>query len=123
MTYPATLLVHTANLETCEAFGVVDAWNVAAPTYIMVPIRCRFGRARATRFERARATMSQSDAGAQVDRKTACIVPAETEAHHGRHIIGTKPPYNRKYRITAVDPAMIANRVSHMVLTLEAVGV
>ncbi len=115
MTYPATLLVHTANLETCEAFGVVDAWNVAAPTYIMVPIRCRFGR--------ARATMSQSDAGAQVDRKTVCIVPAETEAHHGRHIIGTEPPYNRKYRITAVDPAMIANRVSHMVLTLEAVGV
>jgi len=115
VTLPAALLVHTANLETCEAFGEVDAWNVADPTYTLVPIRCRFGK--------ARATMSQSDAGAQVERKTVCIVAADTEAHHGRHIIGTTPPYNRTYRITAVDPAMIANRVSHMVLTLEAVGV
>jgi hypothetical protein len=114
VTYPAALLVHTANLETGETTGTPDAWNIGAPTKTTTLISCRFGK--------AKSSYPRTDAGPQVDRKTSCIVPSGTAATVGKLITGNQSPFNRTYRITSVDPAMIVNSVSHLVLSLEVAG-
>lgn len=114
MTYPAALLIHTATLETGETVGTADAWNIGAPTKTTTKISCRFGK--------AKSSYPRTDAGPQVDRQTTCIVPSGTVATVGKLITGLESPFNRSYRITAVDPAMKLNFVSHLVLTLEVAG-
>ena len=113
MTYPAALLVHTANLETSQTAGTANAW-VTPSTPVYTAIACRFGNSRTS----LQNTVASGD---RVVKTPVCIVPAGTAAVEGRLLVGTTAPFTKTYCIKSVDPAMVASSVSHLVLNLEAV--
>lgn len=113
MTFPASLLVHSANLETSETLGTTDAYGVKVPTKVYTLISCRFGS--------PRGSFPNSTSGDRINRSPSCIVPAATAAVVGRLLTGLTAPYTQTYRIMAVKPAMIVASVSHLVLDLENV--
>jgi hypothetical protein len=117
MTYPASLLIHSANLETGETLGTADAYNVKAVTKTYTAISCRFGQ--------PRARYPQDQSGDRQVRTPTCIVPVGTVALPGKLLVGLTSPYTQTYRIQTVRPAMAGvggATISHLVLDLENVS-
>ena len=114
MTYPASLLIHSANLETSETLGAADIAGIKATTKVYTAISCRFD-VQAPNYKR------EGDAGYHTTRTPQCIVPAGTAAVEGKTIVGLTAPYARTYLIKSVKPAPLARAISHLVLDLEAV--
>jgi len=114
MTYPASLLIHSANLETSETLGAADIAGIKATTKVYTAISCRFD-VQAPNYKR------EGDAGYHTTRTPQCIVPAGTAAVEGKTIVGLTAPYARTYLIKSVKPAPLARSISHLVLDLEAV--
>jgi hypothetical protein len=111
MTYPSALLCHTANLETGET-TTTNAWGTVA-TPIYTSISCRFGQ--------AKGSYPYSESGDRIIKSPVCIVPATTTVSEGKLLAGLTAPFTKTYRVTQVNPAMLAKTVSHLVLELEAV--
>ena len=114
MTYPASLLIHSANLETSETLGAADIAGIKATTKVYTSITCRFD-VPAPNYKR------EGDAGYHTTRTPQCIVSAGTAAVEGKTIVGLTAPYARTYLIKSVKPAGGARTISHLVLDLEAV--
>ena len=114
MTYPAAMLIHSANLETGETLGAADIAGIKPSTKTYTAIACRFDSSNPS-WKR------EGDAGYHTVRTPQCIVPAGTAAVEGKTLVGLSSPYSRTYRIKGVSPATIAHSISHLVLNLEAV--
>ena len=114
MVYPASLLIHSASLETSETLGAADIAGIKATTKVYTSITCRFD-VPAPNYKR------EGDAGYHTTRTPQCIVPAGAAAMEGKTIVGLTAPYARTYLIKSVKPAPLARGTSHLVLDLEAV--
>ena len=114
MVYPASLLIHSASLETSETLGAADIAGIKATTKVYTSITCRFD-VPAPNYKR------EGDAGYHTTRTPQCIVPAGAAAVEGKTIVGLTAPYARTYLIKSVKPAPLARGTSHLVLDLEAV--
>ena len=114
MVYPASLLIHSASLETSETLCAADIAGIKATTKVYTSITCRFD-VPAPNYKR------EGDAGYHTTRTPQCIVPAGTAAVEGKTIVGLTAPYARTYLIKSVKPAPLARGTSHLVLDLEAV--
>ena len=114
MVYPASLLIHSASLETSETLGAADIAGIKATTKVYTSITCRFD-VPAPSYKR------EGDAGYHTTRTPQCIVPAGAAAVEGKTIVGLTAPYARTYLIKSVKPAPLARAISHLVLDLEAV--
>jgi hypothetical protein len=112
MTYPSALLCHDANLQTSSTAGTANDWvTPAAPVY--TAIKCRFGN--------PRTSYPLEKSGYRLIENPVCIVPAGTAAVEGNKIVGLSAPFDETYIIKEVKPAMLAQTISHLVLSLEAV--
>ena len=112
MVYPASMLIHSANLETSETLGAADIAGIKSSTKVYTSISCRFD-VPAPNYKR------EGDAGYHTTRTPQCItLVAGTE---GKTIVGLTAPYARTYLIKSVKPASGARGISHYVLDLEAV--
>ncbi|HPY61091.1 MAG TPA: hypothetical protein PLG55_10265, partial [Methanospirillum sp.] len=65
MTYPASLLIHSANLETSETLGAADIAGIKATTKVYTAISCRFD-VQAPSYKR------EGDAGYHTTRTPQC---------------------------------------------------
>ena len=114
MSFPSSMLIHQANLETSETLGAADIAGIKATTKVYTSITCRFD-VPAPSYQR------EGDAGYHTTRTPQCIVPAGAAAVEGKTIVGLTAPYARTYLIKSVKPAGGARTISHYVLDLEAV--
>jgi hypothetical protein len=115
MTYPASLLIHLASLETGETLGTADVYEVKETTKVYTQISCRFGQPRQT-------YPHEQISGDRVVRTPRCIVPVGTVASPGKRITGLTAPYTQTYIIKTVLPAYVGaggSTLSHLVLDLE----
>ena len=113
MVYPASMLIHSANLETSETTGSADIAGIKATTKVYTAISCRFD-VPAPNYKR------EGDAGYHTTRTPQCIITSDL-AVEGKTIVGLTSPYARTYLIKSVKPASGARGISHYVLDLEAV--
>lgn len=113
MTYPAALLCHDANLQTSTTAGTANDWGAGVGTPVYTAIKCRFGT--------PRETYNLHDSGERLVKSPVCIVPSGTNATVGNKLVGLTAPFNKTYIIKAVNPAMLASSISHLVLSIEAV--
>ena len=112
MTYPAALLCHTANLQTGSTAGTANEWvTPSTPTYTQ--IKCRFGQ--------PRKTYPYTDSGDRRVESYVCIISTDIVPDEGDTIVGLAAPFDETYTIVEVKPAMLANTISHYVLSLKAV--
>lgn len=114
MVYPASMLIHSASLETGESLGTADIAGIKPSTKTYTTISCRFDIPKPD-YKR------QGDAGYHTTRTPQCIIAATVAAVEGKRLVGITAPYNRTYIIKSVNPATIARTISHYVLYLEAV--
>ena len=114
MSYPASMLIHSANLETSETIGSADIAGIKATTKVYTAISCRFD-VPSPNYKK------EGDARYHTTRTPQCIVPAGAAAVEGKTIVGLTAPYARTYLIKSVKPAPLARAISHLVLDLEAV--
>lgn len=114
MSYPASMLIHSANLETSETLGSADIAGIKATTKVYTAISCRFD-VPAPNYKR------EGDAGYHTTRTPQCIISGTVSATEGKTIVGLTAPYARTYVIKGVKPAPGARGISHYVLDLEAV--
>jgi len=113
MTYPGSLLVHSAQVQSGVTEGAENAYGKKAVTPVYATVSCRFGISSST-FE-------DSDSGYRIVKTPQCIFPAGTVTREGYLVTGLTEPFTKTYRIKAVNPALLARTVSHLVLDLEAV--
>jgi len=114
MSFPSSMLIHQAKLETSETLGAADIAGIKATVKVYTAIACRFDTP-APSYKR------EGDAGYHTTRTPQCIVPAGAAAVEGKTIVGLTAPYARTYLIKSVKPAPLARGISHLVLDLEAV--
>lgn len=114
MTYPASLLVHSAELQTGITEGSGNIYGKGATLPVVSTISCRFGM--------SETKSDDSDSGFRVIKSPQCIVPAGTVTKEGYTIKGLTAPFLKTYRIKTVDPVMLPRSVSHIILTLEEVS-
>jgi len=113
MTYPSALLCHDANLQTGLTSGTANDWGAGQGTPTYTAIKCRFGN--------PRESFKNVKSGDRIIRTPVCIVPLGTAAVDGNLIVGLTSPFTKTYRIKSVNPAMLAQTISHLVIELEAV--
>ena len=120
MSFPSSMLIHQANLETSETLGAADIAGIKATVKVYTAISCRFDTP-APSYKREGGAKREGDAGYHTTRTPQCIVPAGAAAVEGKTIVGLTAPYARTYLIKSVKPAGGARTISHYVLDLEAV--
>lgn len=115
MTYPASLLVHSCQIETGETLGTADAFGVKPPTKTYSTVACR--------FILPKGSMSLTESGWQPVLGVGVIVPAGTAIDAGKKLVGLSTGYTKTYRIKGIPrPAMLKSAISHIVADLEVVG-
>ena len=114
MSFPSSMLIHQANLETSETLGAADIAGIKATVKVYTAIACRFDTP-------APSYTREGDAGYHTTRTPQCIIPSTLTAVEGKTIVGLTAPYARTYLIKSVKPAGGARTISHYVLDLEAV--
>jgi len=113
MTYPAALLCHDANLQTSATVGTANDWGPSNEVPVYTAIKCRFGN--------PRETYNDVRSGDRLIKTPVCIVSTEIVPVVGKKLVGLTAPFNKTYLIKAVNPAPLAQTISHYVLEIEAV--
>lgn len=115
MAYPASLLIHSCQIETGETLGATaDAYGVKVPTKTYTTVACR--------FIQPKGTLQRTDAGELPVRGQGVIVPAGTSVDAGKLLVGLSTGFTRAYRIKGNPrPALLKKSVSHIVCDIEVV--